>query len=208
MSGQFRRDELLVLRSFEEGTPRRRLEESVPRPPFARETLYFSNLATELVFMNSSTQEKLDAGILYLYSTFSKEDFYTYLQSFFAEIFTDANFSILIPAGQLNAFYLEYSTQFGPAGLQRPRVVSAELMQILQDGQDWDAESQRKLEMNASESAFPVAFVKVLSTGEDVLGLLVFHGKLVAADDEGFQGLEDYIFDHVITAFRLVHETQ
>jgi sigma-B regulation protein RsbU (phosphoserine phosphatase) len=153
--------------------------------------------------MDSLILEKINSGLLYLYSAHSRRDFSSHFESFLAELFKDASFTILMPAEGENRFHVEHSTGIDLPGFERSVVVSRELGEVFQRGKDHSfVESTPVIDVNGTPR--PARIARIISSGESVLGLVVFHEPLVLQDVEDMQGLEGYIFDHAFAAFQQI----
>jgi len=155
--------------------------------------------------MDSLILEKINGGILYLYTSMSEKDFYNHLELFLAELFRNPKFSILIPAEREGLFYHEYLSGETLPDFEKLRLESSILLKILKEGRDRECRGER-IAIPWEGEELPVVQVKIICSGEGKLGLMVFHNEMVLLDSEDMRGLEGYVFDHIFSAYQGILE--
>ena len=154
--------------------------------------------------MDSSILEKVNGGLLYLYSASCRKELCGHLESFLSELFRSLSFSILTPTEDPGSFHVEYVTGFDLPSFERTTVVSPQLLEVCRRGGGKSPQSGSLLEIVIGGRNLPVHDCRVMEVAGSVLGLLVFHESLELQGDGELEGVDDYVFDHVFTAYQYV----
>ncbi|MBI4601082.1 MAG: SpoIIE family protein phosphatase [Planctomycetes bacterium] len=154
--------------------------------------------------MDSLTLEKLNGGLLYLYGAASRKDFGMHLECFLAELFESPRFSILVKAAGEDEFYLEHTSVTALPDFERPTLVSPELGRACRARKDQRFDPGGAPTIAFGGEAWPVRTAHVIDDGGEAVGVLALHGDLVPQGGEEAAELEEYILNHVSSAFQQV----
>ena len=157
--------------------------------------------------MDAVFSEKINRGALCLYQATSKMDFFSDLDCFLGGVFDGVSFSVVSPAHEAGEFYLEHSSVIGTPEISRPVVLSHELS-ALDSGQDRHFDDEEAPLLAWGPHRLPIRMVKPIAVASDLLGLLVFHERLVATDEEQVSLIESSVFSHVSTAYHRLCELE
>ncbi len=155
--------------------------------------------------MDSAIVEKVNGGLLFLYTAKSRREFYENLECYLGELFRDVKFSILVCAEEIGYFEVEYLTGVELSSFERTVVFSQELDEVCRGVGKSVVESGDGISIVVDGKKLDVFSSKVIEAAGGVLGLLVLHSRCELEGDGDLQGIE-FVFGHVVSAYGYIAE--
>lgn len=151
--------------------------------------------------MDTPWLEQVQCGILYLYASSSKRDFFISLESLLKEIMSPARVSVLTSTGKPDRFVLEYSTEIDAYEVGQTTVISAELQDAVDTKQDQTFEADNSPTLAWGEHQLPLRATRLFPMERGTRVVFALHDPINFLASDTPPGFDGFLFDHVGTAY-------
>ncbi len=160
--------------------------------------------------MDDHALESLNSGVVYLYATSTRRDFFQSLEWFLRGVFEEVHFSVVRAGRERGLFRLECSNVVEADAANRAGLYfrSRALQEVVDRGGNSELGAIGAPTLRVGSETLSISRTVVLDEVSDGLTLLVFHRPVLMDNEDRHLGLDCYTFDHIASAYGQVHERE